>query len=339
MTKALEKDILYLLAQIMHPKTGKVLTESINKPVLRDKEMFLTIYDDGASKEDLLELKKTCEDKLKGLGLQKIAITFTTRIKANIQHKTKIKLAGIDKVIVVASGKGGVGKSTVAFNIAITLAEQGHKVGLLDADIYGPSLPRLSGIQNKAILEDNLIIPHKKFSIKLMSIGFLVDQKEAVVWRGPMTTKMLYQLLGATQWVKPKEKLDYLIIDTPPGTGDVHLSLCENYEIDGAVIVSTPQELALADVKKGINMFEKFGIKVLGLIENMSYLLDDKGEKQYIFGKEAVKKLAHDSKIKLLGSIPILPELSAACDEAKPIPFYKPKADLTKIFQGIVEQI
>lgn len=339
MTSINEKDVLQILAQVNHPATGKQLTESIVKPVIRDKILFLTIYDDKASKDELFKLKRECERILSQLGFQKVAITFTTRINTDERRKSRIKLNGIEKVILIASGKGGVGKSTIAFNLAITLAEKGYKVGLLDADVYGPSLPQLSGIHSKAVLDDNLIIPHRKFGIKLMSIGFLVDQKEAVVWRGPMTTKMLYQLLGATKWVGVNEKLDYLIIDTPPGTGDIHLSLCENYEIDGVIVVSTSQELALTDVRKGINMFSKLGVKVLGVVENMSYLLDENEEKKYIFGKDKVKKLAVDFDVKLLGSIPILPELSSASDTARPIPFYKPDHLFAMILRDIIQQL
>ncbi len=281
------------------------------------------------------ELAMTAQAKLEAAGLQS-QITLTNATAATKDARQGIN--GVNKVIVVASGKGGVGKSTIAFNLAISLAQSGKKVGLVDVDIYGPSLPSLSGINKKPLLEDNLMIPHKKFGLKLMSIGFLVDSAQALIWRGPMTTKMLYQLIRQTNWSAGGESLDYLIIDTPPGTGDVHLSLAENYKVDGAIVVSTPQELAIADVARALTMFKKLNIPVLGIIENYSYMEDASGKKQYIFGKSKANiSLAKKFGTKILGEIPISSELNEASGNAKPITYYMPLHPLSLLFNRISE--
>ena len=177
-------------------------------------------------------------------------------------RKVKIKLPDIQRMLVVGSGKGGVGKSTVAANLAISLAELGHKVGILDADIYGPSIPRIFNIKEKPEIKDGLLIPFEKYGLKIMSMGFLVPEESALVWRGPMLTKAVHQLFKMTLWATTQDPLDYLIIDTPPGTGDIHLSVAENYEIDGAIVVTTPQALALIDAFKTVDMFKKLQINI-----------------------------------------------------------------------------
>lgn len=246
------------------------------------------------------------------------------------KNKEKIKrnVSGVSRIIVVASGKGGVGKSTVAANLAIELSNNGFTVGLLDADVYGPSIPIMFGINSKAKLDGNLIIPEQKYSIKISSIGFLVDPEVAVVWRGPMITKMLYQLLSMTRWTDLGEKnIDFLIVDTPPGTGDMHLSLAENYKIDGAIIISTPQGLALADAVKAVDMFSKLNIPIIGIVENMSYFQnnnDDSAIKHYIFGCEGVLKYSRKKNIPYLGSIPISQEIAESSEFGAPISHSRP---------------
>ena len=207
-------------------------------------------------------------------------------------------------MLVVASGKGGVGKSTVAANLAISLAELGHKVGILDADIYGPSIPRIFNIKEKPEIKDGLLIPFEKYGLKIMSMGFLVPEESALVWRGPMLTKAVHQLFKMTLWATTQDPLDYLIIDTPPGTGDIHLSIAENYEIDGAIVVTTPQALALIDAFKAVDMFKKLQINILGVIENMAYFINSStGGKEYIFGKSNLINYCKDHEIKYMGDI------------------------------------
>jgi ATP-binding protein involved in chromosome partitioning len=275
----------------------------------------------------LTPLVEKATNALNAVG-QKHQIIFT-----NTSSK---KVAGVQKIIIVASGKGGVGKSTIAFNLAVSLAQMGKKVGIVDVDIYGPSLPSLSGISKKPILENGLMLPHEKFGIKMMSVGFLVGAEDALIWRGPMTTKMLYQLIRLTNW----GKLDYLIIDTPPGTGDVHLSLAENYQIDGAIVASSPQGLAVADVKRALTMLGKLNIALIGIVENYSYMLEESGKKNYLFGDaSASKKLAKMFKTKILAQIPINRELDEANSNARPLTYYKPKSEISLIFQDIANAL
>ena len=224
-------------------------------------------------------------------------------------------LDGIKNIILVASAKGGVGKSTTAINIATALNQLNHNIGILDADVYGPSIPKMLGIIGKPkISEDKRFIPIEKFNMKCMSIGFLVDQKTPLIWRGPMIIKALKQMLHGVVWTG----VDTLIIDLPPGTGDVQLTLSQKVNISGVVIVSTPQELALIDAIKGINMFKKVNVPILGMVENMSYLQTKSGEIIDVFGKGSVEIAAKKNSINFLGDIPIDKSISSSGDKGIP---------------------
>lgn len=333
MSNSLEQFVLKTIEPIQHPETGKSLTDSISKVIVNENEVMFSIYCEKANPDVFEPIRKNCEERLLKLeGISKVKITLTSRPEPK-QVDVKA-IPGVNRIIAVASGKGGVGKSTIAFNLAIALANQGLNVGFVDADIYGPSLPKLAGINHMPELEDKLMIPHSKFGLKLMSVGFLVDDNAATVWRGPMTTKVLYQLMRMTKWAD-KKPLDILIVDTPPGTGDVHLSLAENYKLDGAIVVTTPQELAAADARKGINMYQKLAVPVLGIVENMSYFTSPSDEKHYIFGKDAGIGLANEFKLPLLAQLPLDSELAQASDNAEPICYYKPASKLSKLFKSI----
>ncbi len=252
-------------------------------------------------------------------------------VKVNItvgisKQQTQIKgnaIPGVKNIIAVSSGKGGVGKSTIAANLAVGLANLGCKVGVIDADIYGPSMHIMFGLQGAVpnsvqVGEKTKIKPLENYGVKLLSIGFFAQSQQAVVWRGPMASKALNQLLWDTHW----GDLDYLIVDLPPGTGDIHLSLVQSIPLTGAVVVSTPQEIALADAKKGVNMFqmESINVPVLGIVENMAYFTPEElpNKKYYIFGKDGAAQLAKDMNISLLSQIPIVQSLREASDAGRP---------------------
>ena len=234
----------------------------------------------------------------------------------------------------VSSCKGGVGKSTISCNLAVTLANQGNRVGLLDADIYGPSVPTLLGLGDREPqVKDGKFVPFEVFGIKAMSIGFLVNEDQAVVWRGPMLAKGLDGLINKTHW----GNLDYLIIDLPPGTGDVQISMSQKLKLNGTVIVTTPQLLSLKDVVRGINMFIKVGVPILGVVENMSYL-EDGVQKKYIFGKSKTKSLLLKENVNLLEELPFNTNVPKSCDEGKPY-CYDYKDDYSSKFENIANKI
>ncbi len=252
---------------------------------------------------------------------------------------TRRRVPGIKHLIAVGSGKGGVGKSTVSANLALALKKLGYRVGLLDADMYGPSIPTILGIKGERVHVDetNRLVPLEKYGIKVLSIGFLLPSEDTpVIWRGPMLMRALTQFLFDVQW----GELDYLVMDLPPGTGDVQLTLAQNVYMDGAVVVTTPQDVALADVKKAVAMFKEVQIPVLGVIENMAYFVcPDTGKKYYIFGKGRVAEFATTYGLKLIGSIPIDPQVAETSDLGMPIVESAPESDTAKAFLGIAKII
>ena len=239
----------------------------------------------------------------------------------------------IKNIIVIGSGKGGVGKSTVTVNLAISLAKKKFNVGLLDADIYGPSIPKMLGIKEKPnVSENKKILPYLKYGIKSISIGNMIPDNGAVIWRGAMASSAIKQLFNDVDW----GELDYLLVDLPPGTGDIQLSLCQSLSLRGAVIVSTPQEISLIDVRKSINMFKRVNVPILGIIQNMSYFEID-GQKNYIFGKNGVSSEANKQNLILLGDIPILPKIAESGDMGKPL-CNDQKSEVFVIYNEIAEK-
>ena len=251
--------------------------------------------------------------------------------------KTFIKnpILGTKFTIAISSAKGGVGKSTFATNIALALKKTGCKVGLLDADIYGPSIPKMFDINEKPQSDGKSLSPITKYDIQCMSIGFLADQQTPMMWRGPMVTSAIKTFTQKVLW----KDLDFIIVDMPPGTGDTQLTFSQEIKMDGAIIISTPQEVALLDVKRGIKMFDKLGVKILGLVDNMSYFTGDDGKKYKIFGEGGVKRTAEEFKKEFLGEIPINPEVGKTGDEGKPIVEANPEHEISKIYLEFANKI
>ena len=258
-------------------------------------------------------------------------------MKAKMAPKrfTKNPIPGTKFTIAVSSAKGGVGKSTFATNIALALKKIGCKVGLLDADIYGPSIPKMLDINEKPQSDGKSLSPIIKYDIQCMSIGFLADQQTPMIWRGPMVTSAIKTFTQKVLW----KDLDFIIVDMPPGTGDTQLTFSQEIKMDGVIIVSTPQEVALLDVKRGIKMFDKLGVKILGLVDNMSYFTGDDGKKYKIFGEGGVKRTAEEFKKEFLGEIPINPEVGKTGDEGKPIVEANPEHEISKIYLEFAEKI
>ena len=247
----------------------------------------------------------------------------------------KNPIKGTKFTLMISSAKGGVGKSTFAINLAFTLQKKGKKVGLLDADIHGPSLPKMIGLNEKPKTDGKSLFPLEKYGAQFMSLGFLVDEKTPMIWRGPMVISAIKTLTEKVSW----KDLDFLIIDMPPGTGDTQLTFAQDIKVDGAIIVSTPQELALMDVQRGIQMFDKTKIKILGLVDNMSFFKSEDGKKHNIFGQGGVEKTAKDFNKKFLGKIPISTKLRESADLGLPLTYKEPDHEISKAFDEIADKI
>ncbi len=258
-------------------------------------------------------------------------------MKKKLEPKKFIKnpILGTKFTIAISSAKGGVGKSTFATNFALALKQVGSKVGLLDADIYGPSIPKMFDINEKPKSDGQKLEPITKYGIQCMSIGFLADQQTPMIWRGPMVTSAIKTFTQKVNW----KDLDFIIVDMPPGTGDTQLTFSQEIKMDGAIIVSTPQEVALLDVKRGIKMFDKLGVKILGLVDNMSFFKGDDGKKYKIFGEGGVRKTADEFNKEFLGEIPINPEVGKYGDQGKPIVEANPDHEISKIYFDFANKI
>ena len=248
----------------------------------------------------------------------------------------KSPIKGTKYTIMISSAKGGVGKSTIAVNLAFALQKLGLKIGILDADVYGPSLPKLLNLKEKPRSQDNKsIIPLEKFGAQCMSMGFLIDEQTPMMWRGPMVISAIKTMTQKVLW----NDRDIIIIDLPPGTGDTQLTFVQEIQTDGAIIVSTPQDLALVDVKRGIQMFEKTGVKIIGLLDNMSFFKGDDGKEYKIFGEGGVKKTSKEFNKEFLGYLPLNQELRKSADNGEPLTYSKPDHEISKLFKSIAEKI
>jgi ATP-binding protein involved in chromosome partitioning len=287
------------------------------------------------------QIKKNCIQTLEKHGLSQVDVVVIPKIQAPTPGAQSLEkknmLPDVKHILAVASGKGGVGKSTVSSNLALALHALGFSVGLLDADIYGPSIPLMFGLEKKPeVTADSKIIPLDKFGLKLMSMGFLSNENTPVIWRGPMVHQILVQFLSTVEW----GKLDYLIIDLPPGTGDAQLTLTQQAPLSGAVIVTTPQDVSLIDARKGLKMFEKVSVPVLGIIENMSfYECKTCHTREDIFRHGGGKKTAQELKVPFLGEIPIDPEVVLGGDFGNPIVIKNPNSTVSKAYAAIAKQL
>jgi ATP-binding protein involved in chromosome partitioning len=321
-----EADILKALSNVQEPDLGKdLVTLNMVKDIQIDGNnvsFTVVLTTPACPLKDMIG--SACVNAVQLLVSKeaKVKVNFTSNTSTNRKDAQQV-LSGVKNIIAVVSGKGGVGKSTVSANLALALSEGGAKVGLMDADIYGPSVPIMFGVRGerpmmKEVDGKGIIIPLEKYGIKLMSIGLLVDEKNAVVWRGPMASSAIRQFVTEVDW----GELDYLIIDMPPGTGDIHLTLMQTVPVTGAIIVTTPQNVALADAKKGIAMFNQaqINVPIIGLVENMSFFTPKElpDNKYYLFGKEGGKRLAEEYDLSFLGQIPLVQSIREGGDNGVP---------------------
>jgi len=321
-----EADILKALSNVQEPDLGKdLVTLNMVKDIVingNDVSFTIVLTTPACPMKDMMRNASENAVKLLVNKQANVKVNFTANTSTNRKDGDQV-LSGVKNIIAVVSGKGGVGKSTVSANLALALAEGGASVGLMDADIYGPSVPMMFGVRGeRPLMKDingkGMIVPLQKFGIKLMSIGLLVDEKSAVVWRGPMASSAIRQFVTDVEW----GNLDYLVIDMPPGTGDIHLTLMQLVPVTGAVIVTTPQNVALADAKKAIAMFgqAQVNVPVIGLVENMSYFTPAElpNNKYYLFGKEGGKHLASEYDLPFLGQIPLVQSIREGGDDGMP---------------------
>ncbi|MBK6743575.1 MAG: iron-sulfur cluster carrier protein ApbC [Hydrogenophilales bacterium] len=286
----------------------------------------------------MADIKKMIEDKIAAVtGVESVAANVSWKIVAHsVQRGVKL-IPNVKNIIAVASGKGGVGKSTTAVNLALALAAEGATVGMLDADIYGPSQPTMLGIHGRPISEDGESLePMMGHGLQAMSIGFLIDVDTPMVWRGPMVTQALEQLLNNTKW----KEIDYLVVDLPPGTGDIQLTLAQRVPVTGAVIVTTPQDIALIDARKGLKMFEKVGVPILGVVENMSlHICSSCGHEERIFGEGGGEKMCKDYGVEFLGGLPLDIRIREETDAGKPTVVAEPDSRIAEIYRQIARRV
>ena len=335
-----EQALQAALQTVIDPNTGKdfVSTKALKNLQIKDSDVSFDVVLGYPAKSQIPALRKDLIAAAKTVaGVSNVSVNMSSVIAAHAAQRGVQLLPQVKNIIAVASGKGGVGKSTTAVNLALALAAEGASVGLLDADIYGPSQPMMMGIEGRPESEDGKTMdPLENYGVQVMSIGFLVDQDEAMIWRGPMATQALEQLLRQTNW----RDLDYLIVDMPPGTGDIQLTLSQRVPMTGAVIVTTPQDIALLDAKKGIKMFEKVGVPILGLVENMAvHVCTQCGHIEHIFGADGGKKMAATYGMDYLGALPLNMQIRLQADSGKPTVVADPDGDVAAIYKAMARLV
>jgi ATP-binding protein involved in chromosome partitioning len=332
--------IFSALSGVIDPNTGKdfVSTKQLKNLQVNGGDVSFDVELGYPAKSQIPQLRSAliaAAKKVEGVG--NVSANFSTKVIAHAVQRGVQLMPNVKNIVAVASGKGGVGKSTTAVNLALALAAEGAQVGLLDADIYGPSQPMMMGIDQRPVSDDGKTMePLENYGVQVMSIGFLVNQDEAMIWRGPMATQALEQLLRQTNW----RELDYLIVDLPPGTGDIQLTLSQRVPMTGAVIVTTPQDIALLDAKKGIRMFEKVGVPILGIVENMAvHVCSNCGHAEHIFGEGGGQKLAEQFGTDYLGGLPLDIKIRLQADSGKPTVVSEPDSEVAKIYMAVARQV
>jgi ATP-binding protein involved in chromosome partitioning len=335
-----QETIIQALQTVIDPHTGQSigLGKAVKKLLLNQQSVYLELELGYPAKSQHAQLAQTVSDAIQAIeGVREVQVHFTQNIAAHAVQRGVQLLPGVKNIVAVASGKGGVGKSTTAANLALALVAEGANVGLLDADIYGPSVPMMLGIAGRPETSDGKTMePMRNHGVQVMSIGFLVDADQAMVWRGPMATQALDQLLRQTRW----QDLDYLIVDMPPGTGDIQITLSQRVPMTGAVIVTTPQDIALLDAVKGIGMFEKVGVPILGIVENMAvHICSQCGHAEHIFGSEGGMKLAHSKGVEYLGAMPLALQIREHADRGKPTVVADPDGALAQQYLALARKV
>jgi ATP-binding protein involved in chromosome partitioning len=335
-----EQALMDALKGVVDPNTGRdfVSTKAIKNLTITDGDVSFEVELGYPAKSQIPGFRKALIAAVKAVpGVANVSVNVNSKIVAHSVQRGVQLLPKVKNIVAVASGKGGVGKSTTAVNLALALAAEGAQVGLLDADIYGPSVPMMMGIEGRPESDDGKTMePLENYGVQVMSIGFLVAQDEAMIWRGPMATQALEQLLRQTNW----KDLDYLIVDLPPGTGDIQLTLSQRVPMTGAVIVTTPQDIALLDAKKGIKMFEKVGVPILGIVENMAVHVCSKcGHIEHIFGADGGKKMAAEYGMSYLGALPLDIQIRVQADSGKPTVVADPDGDVAGLYKSVARQV
>lgn len=334
------EEIISHLQNVIDPNTGDsyVAQKSIKDIAVDGGKVHLQLELGYPALSLHGKIEKQIQEALKGVqGIQDVQVQVSSHIIKHQVQKTVSTLPAIKNIIAVASGKGGVGKSTTSVNLALALTAEGARVGILDADIYGPSQAMMMGISGKPRSEDGETMePLTNYSIQVMSIGFLTDPQEAIIWRAPMAVQALNQMLSQTNW----KDIDYLVIDMPPGTGDIALSLAQGIPVTGGVIVSTPQDIALLDAQRGLKMFEQLGINVLGIVENMSvHICSNCGHAEHIFGKDGAQEMAKKFHVDYLGGLPLALSIREQADSGQPTVVSHPESPEAQLYRDIAIKI
>ena len=328
------------LQGVVDPNTGKdfVSSKCVKNLQVQDGDVSFDVELGYPAKSQIPGFRKALIAAAKGVqGVENVSVNVTTKITSHAVQRGVQLLPSVKNIIAVASGKGGVGKSTTAVNLALALAAEGANVGILDADIYGPSQPMMMGIEGRPESVDGQTMePLENYGVQVISIGFLIDKDEAMIWRGPMATQALEQLLRQTNW----KDLDYLIVDMPPGTGDIQLTLSQRVPMTGAVIVTTPQDIALLDARKGIKMFEKVGVPILGIVENMAvHVCTNCGHVEHIFGADGGKKMAAEYGMDYLGALPLKMQIREQADSGRPTVIADPDGEVAGLYKAVARQV